>query len=90
MAKGRIKHWTTLLQARAIENQSFVIGVNRIGHDQDLVYGGRTMIISPQGEILADGKENMSVVNAKISKADVLDWREEFPVVQEYINNSKA
>ena len=90
--KGRIKHWTTLLQARAIENQSFVIGVNRIGHDQDLVYGGRTMIISPQGEILADGKENMSVVNAKISKAEVLDWRGEFPVVQDYINNynSKA
>ena len=88
--KSRIKHWTTLLQARAIENQSFVIGVNRIGHDQDLVYGGRTMIISPQGEILADGKENMSVVNAKISKAEVLDWREEFPVVQEYINSSKA
>ena len=47
------------------------------------------MIISPQGEILADGKENMSVVNAKISKTEVLDWRGEFPVVKEYINSSK-
>jgi predicted amidohydrolase len=55
--KSRINHWVTLLKARAIENQSYVVGVNRIGKDKDLEYGGRTMVVSPLGEILADGAE---------------------------------
>ena len=53
--QNRIEHWVTLLRARAIENQAFVIGVNRIGEDQGLEYGGRTMVITPKGEILSDG-----------------------------------
>ena len=47
--QNRIEHWVTLLRARAIENQqAFVIGVNRIGEDQGLEYGGRTMVITPK------------------------------------------
>lgn len=49
----RISHWQTLLQARAIENQSYTIGVNRIGRDgNEYTYNGKSMIISPKGEIL--------------------------------------
>ena len=55
--KSRINHWVTLLKARAIENQAYVVGVNRIGKDEDLEYGGRTMVVYPQGEILADASK---------------------------------
>jgi predicted amidohydrolase len=43
-----------LLQARAIENQAYVVGVNRTGGDPYYTYGGRSLIIDPMGEILAD------------------------------------
>src|SRR5207248_5294148 len=49
----RIGHWVPLLQARAIENQAYVVGVNRIGKDPHYTYSGRSLIIDPHGEILA-------------------------------------
>ena len=54
----RIHHWVALLQARAIENQAYVIGVNRIG-DRSLLYWycGRSLIVDPQGAILADARQ---------------------------------
>ncbi len=45
----RISHWVSLLKARAIENQACVVGVNRIGSDPFYTYGGRSLIIDPQG-----------------------------------------
>jgi predicted amidohydrolase len=83
--KSRINHWLTLLQARAIENQSYVVGVNRIGKDEDLEYGGRTIVVSPQGEILADGEERQGIVEATIDESLVKDWRTQFPAVKEFI-----
>ena len=83
--KSRINHWVTLLKARAIENQSYIVGVNRIGKDEDLEYGGRTMILTPQGEILADGKERQEIVEATIEDSLVNDWRAQFPAVREFI-----
>ena len=83
--KSRINHWVTLLKARAIENQSYVVGVNRIGKDEDLEYGGRTMVVSPQGEILADGEERQGIVEATIDDSLVKDWRSQFPAVREFI-----
>ncbi len=50
----RIHHWVRLLQARAIENQACVVGVNRCGRDPDHVYNGRSVIIDVHGEIIAD------------------------------------
>ena len=83
--KSRINHWVTLLKARAIENQSYVVGVNRIGKDEDFEYGGRTMVVCPQGEILADGEEKEGVVEATIDDSLVNDWRTQFPAVREFI-----
>ena len=83
--KSRINHWVTLLKARAIENQSYVVGVNRIGKDKDLEYGGRTMVVSPLGEILADGAEREGIVEATIDESLVKDWRAQFPAVKEFI-----
>jgi len=59
---SRAAHWKTLLAARAIENQVFVLAANRCGQDHDLVYAGHSRIISPYGEVLARaGKKGTSI-----------------------------
>ena len=90
--KTRIEHWVTLLKARAIENQAYMIGVNRVGNDQELEYGGRSMIISPTGEVLADASDETTVIQSTIQETKVREWRNSFPAVQEFLegkNKSK-
>lgn len=63
---ARLDHWTTLLKARAIENQIFVVAVNRAGeHLKDEFMGG-SMIINPWGEIIAEGDYKEQIINANI------------------------
>lgn len=50
--------WRTLLKARAIENQCYVIGVNRIGFDGNVNYSGNSMIFGPRGEIIVSANDN--------------------------------
>jgi predicted amidohydrolase len=50
--KSREEHWITLLKARAIENQCYIIGINRIGFGDDLEYSGKSIFVSPGGKIL--------------------------------------
>ena len=50
----RAQHWVTLLQARAIENLAWVVGVNRCGTDPSFTYPGRSMVVDPHGVIVAD------------------------------------
>ena len=83
--KNRIDHWASLLKARAIENQAYVIGVNRIGKDLDLEYGGRSMVISPYGEILCDAGEKKMVLESNITYEVVQKWRTEFPAIKEFL-----
>src|SRR5438067_259340 len=47
----REHHWVTLLQAGAIDNQAYVVGVNRCGNDPKFAYPGRSMIIDPHGQV---------------------------------------
>jgi predicted amidohydrolase len=79
----RYHHWLTLLQARAIENLSYVIGVNRTGRDPELLYNGRSVVVSPHGHIIADAGEGERVVTADISVAEVEGWRAQFPALQD-------
>ena len=79
----RIHHWLTLLQARAIENQAYVAGVNRCGTDPQQTYSGRSLIVSPRGEILADADEGERVVSAEVDLAGLLAYRTEFPALQD-------
>ncbi len=51
----RIAHWSALLRARAIENQAYVVGVNRVGKDPSHSYPGRSLAVDPLGEILLEG-----------------------------------
>src|SRR2546423_221931 len=67
----RIHHWVTLLRARAIENQAYVAGVNRTGTDPTLPYNGRSLIVDPHGEILADAGAGEGVVSAEVDTAVV-------------------
>lgn len=79
----REQHWVTLLQARAIENLAYVVGVNRAGSDPKLVYPGRSMIIDPHGKILVDAGQEEGVISAEIDAAVVRNWRSEFPALKD-------
>ena len=56
----RIDHWRTLLKARAIENQCYVAGVNRVGNDTKLHYNGFTSLFDPMGKEIISKKEKES------------------------------
>ncbi|MFN0120393.1 MAG: nitrilase-related carbon-nitrogen hydrolase [Blastocatellia bacterium] len=75
----REQHWMTLLRARAIENQAYVVGVNRTGHDSMHPHSGRSMIIDPRGEILADAGNGECVISATLDLQALLDYRKQFP-----------
>ncbi|MBK4724413.1 amidohydrolase [Pantoea agglomerans] len=77
----RALHWQTLLQARAIENQAYIAGCNRVGTDGNgHAYSGDSRIISPQGEILAQGKPHQPArLDATLSLENLREYREKFP-----------
>ncbi len=74
--------WKTLLLARAIENQAYVIGLNRIGEDgPGNHYSGDSMIIDPKGEILDQGEPGKELaISAILSFNDLQDFRQKFNV----------
>ena len=74
--------WNTLLKARAIENQCYVAGVNRIGKDgEGLTYSGDSVILDPKGEILASLPEHKEgILTANLSLPDLRRFRDKFPV----------
>lgn len=81
--QARIHHWVTLLQARAIENQAFVMGVNRCGVDPKFTYPGRSIIVHPDGHILADAGDVEGIVQAEISLPELLEYRKTRPFLQD-------
>ncbi|MCX7862074.1 MAG: amidohydrolase [Bacteroidales bacterium] len=78
---ARIDAWHTLLKARAIENQCFVIGVNRIGTDgNNVFYSGGTVIYDFKGTIIAKAQDNNEdIINATIYLQDLKEYRHSFP-----------
>lgn len=76
----RILAWKTLLQARAIENQCYVIGVNRVGKDgNDINYSGNSMIIDPMGDILYNKENEEDIFTITLAKDRLVEIREKFP-----------
>ncbi len=72
--------WKTLLQARAIENQSFVIGVNRVGNDgNDIYHSGDSMVVNPKGEIVYHKAHDEDVFTITLQKDQVEMVREKTP-----------
>jgi predicted amidohydrolase len=77
----RRHHWTSLLQARAIENQAYVVGVNRVGRGNDLDYCGDSRIVDPWGEVLAAAAGGETMIVAEVDARVVKGAREKFPVL---------
>lgn len=69
----RFNPWNVLVQARAIENQIFLVGINRVGTEGKAVFFGSSLIVEPQGDVLARGSEKEEIIKAEIdiSKVDL-------------------
>jgi predicted amidohydrolase len=79
----RIEHWRVLLRARAIENQCYVAGVNRIGNDPKLHYNGFSGIYDPMGNEIASVADTEQVIAADISMEMVNETRNKFPFLED-------
>ena len=79
----RVEHWVTLLRARAIENLAYVVGVNRVGCDPTSEYPGRSIVVDPWGEIIADAGGEEGVAPAALDRDKILNWRAEFPALMD-------
>lgn len=77
--KTRHQHWKPLLVARAIENQAYVLGVNRVGRDPNAEYLGGTVAIDPMGEVIGELSDAEGVLSVEIEPRRVRAWREKFP-----------
>ncbi len=76
----RSAHWKVLLQARAIENQSFVIGVNRVGSDgKGFTYSGDSSVIDPRGNIVFQKSHTACTFTANLSYTLLEEYRKKFP-----------
>ena len=62
----RISHWRNLLIARAIENQMFVVGCNRVGTDKKSKYFGHSLIADPAGEVIVEGGESEELLTGEL------------------------
>lgn len=79
---SRQNAWDTLLRARAIENQCFIVGVNRVGDDPSCHYTGGSAIIDPYGQTIAEcEKGREEAVTADIRMSDLDEFRKKFPVL---------
>lgn len=79
----RRHHWTALLAARAIENQAYVVGVNRVGSGDGLNYAGDSRIIDPGGEVLAAGAGQETLLLADLEAGRVREAREALPFLRD-------
>jgi predicted amidohydrolase len=86
--ESRREAWNTLLKARAIENQCYVAGANRIGTDREgIKYCGNSMIIDPCGVIISSANTNKEdSVTGEISLTELSDFRKKFPFLKDADN----
>jgi predicted amidohydrolase len=90
---SRMNVWNTLLQARAIENQAYFIGVNRVGDDPEEVhYSGHSQVISPKGKVISMANvDTEAVISCVLDYEKLQNFREKFPVGKDWdlftINN---
>jgi predicted amidohydrolase len=80
---ARVRHWTLLAHARAIENQCVVIACNTAGTHAGTAMGGHSQVISATGEALAMAGTSEEVLSVEVDMDAVTTWREKFPVLQD-------
>jgi len=77
----RSSHWRLLLKARAVENQAYVVGVNRVGRDGlDIEYRGDSAVIDPLGNIIMQDADREFIHTEKLSREKLEKYRDKFPV----------
>jgi len=81
--RKRRHHWSALLLARAIENQAYVVGINRVGSGGGLDYAGDSAIIDPWGEVLVEATSAETMLLAELDPRVVADARRTFPVLRD-------
>lgn len=80
----RSLHWRTLIPARAVENQAFVVAVNRVGHDGNEVYhSGDSMCIDPSGKVVYYKPNDEDLYTFSIVKEEVVNARTAFPFLKD-------
>lgn len=79
----RIEHWRTLLKARAIENQCYIAGVNRVGNDPKLKYVGFSSVFDPMGKEIISVENEEKVIIVELDKNFVTEVREKFPFLDD-------
>lgn len=80
---ARVHHWTSLLVARAIENQVYAVGVNRCGADPNVSYPGRSLVVDPEGRVVAEAGDGEAVLAADLSLDALLAYRARFPALRD-------
>jgi omega-amidase len=82
--KTRVSHWRSLLIARAIENQCYVIGVNRTGEDNNgYHYPGASMIVDYNGEIIVEMEDSPAFITYNLDKPKMMAYREKLPFMMD-------
>jgi predicted amidohydrolase len=81
----RIDHWTLLARARAVEDQVFVLGCNNTGSNGGVPQGGRSIVVGPWGEVLAEAGDGEEVLTVDLDPAAVAKARESFPVLRDRV-----
>ena len=79
----RVNHWVRLLQARAIENQAYAIGVNRVGTDPFYSYSGRSIIVDFNGDIIADAHSSETTIEANLDLELLRKYRAGLPFLED-------
>lgn len=81
--RPRLSHWQTLTRARAIENQIFMVAVNRVGLDSSNEFFGHSLAVDPWGEVLAEGGEGEELLTVELNPLKVQEARRAIPVLQD-------
>lgn len=85
--RARVAHWRSLLVARAIENQAWVIGANRVGTGGGLEYSGDSLVVDPLGEIVADGAGGAEeILRARVDTSAVESVRARYPFLSDRVD----
>ena len=79
----RLEHWRTLVRARAIENQLFVVACNRIGSSQGTRFGGHSMVVDPWGNVLQEGAGQAALLTADVDFRAVNESRSRIPSLKD-------
>jgi predicted amidohydrolase len=79
----RIDHWRTLVQARALENQCFLVAVNRVGSDPANHFGGHSLVVDPWGQVLAEGGDQAELLLVRLDLSVAQEIRARMPILKD-------